>query len=321
MNPSSQKAKANTPLGTYARQYLDSLAGTIDPTTIEGYEKIYRTHIAPVFGSKPVASITTADVHGFRGCSVGAASSAHAGASQAQAATVTRSPKTVKHIVGTLKRILDTAQDDQAIASNPVVAVAVGTPPSAVLPQTASTVQAPSAVGQSGSERYVTGLPQRPQGRGNACTRWLSCLRRTRVFGRASCRVCRLQDVTLSDIPGTVGSIRVVRTAEAQGPRSGSTARRRATPAPDRVVPLAPWLADELRDYLTDVTRSRHQHAGQASTSRTLRCFLVAATATTFDWAKPVHAGNLYDTISPACRGVGPRRRPLPRLAPHLRHA
>ena len=35
---------------------------------------------------------------------------------------MTRSPKTVKHIVGTLKRILDTAQDDQAIPSNPVVA-------------------------------------------------------------------------------------------------------------------------------------------------------------------------------------------------------
>ena len=64
--PKLQKAKANTPLGTYARQYLDSLAGSIDPTTIEGYEKLYRTHIAPVFGSKPVASITTADVSAFR---------------------------------------------------------------------------------------------------------------------------------------------------------------------------------------------------------------------------------------------------------------
>jgi integrase len=29
---------------------------------------------------------------------------------------------TVKHIVGTLKRILDVAQDDQAIAANPVIA-------------------------------------------------------------------------------------------------------------------------------------------------------------------------------------------------------
>src|ERR1700739_2083670 len=50
-DPSSQRVKANRPLGEYARQYLDSLAGTIDTTTIEGYEKIYRAHIAPVFGS------------------------------------------------------------------------------------------------------------------------------------------------------------------------------------------------------------------------------------------------------------------------------
>jgi integrase len=47
-DPSSSRVKANTPLGTYARQYLDSLAGAIDPTTIQGYEKPYRTHIAPV---------------------------------------------------------------------------------------------------------------------------------------------------------------------------------------------------------------------------------------------------------------------------------
>ncbi|ORW81311.1 hypothetical protein AWC25_00035 [Mycobacterium sherrisii] len=62
VDPSSQKAKANRPLGEYAKQYLESLAGSIDDATITGYEKIYRTHIAPVFGSKPVAAITTADV-------------------------------------------------------------------------------------------------------------------------------------------------------------------------------------------------------------------------------------------------------------------
>jgi integrase len=62
VEPSSQKAKANKPLGEYARQYLDSLAGQIDSITIQGYEKLYTTHIAPVFGSKPVASITTPDV-------------------------------------------------------------------------------------------------------------------------------------------------------------------------------------------------------------------------------------------------------------------
>jgi integrase len=66
VSPSAAKVKANTPLGTYARQYLDSLVGQVDPSTIEGYEKIYRTHLAPVFGSTPVAGITTADVAQFR---------------------------------------------------------------------------------------------------------------------------------------------------------------------------------------------------------------------------------------------------------------
>ena len=125
IDPSAAKAKANLPLGHYAKQYLDSLAGQIDPTTIEGYEKLYRTHIGPVFGSKPVASITTADVARFRADLLAPHVRRH-GRSKAttlpSTGLVTRSPKTVKHIVGTLKRILDVAQDDQAIAANPVIA-------------------------------------------------------------------------------------------------------------------------------------------------------------------------------------------------------
>ncbi len=62
VSPSSQKVEANTLLGTYARQCLDSLAGTVDDSTVEGYEKIYHTHIAPVFGSKPVASIIAGSI-------------------------------------------------------------------------------------------------------------------------------------------------------------------------------------------------------------------------------------------------------------------
>ena len=132
INPSSQKAKAATPLGHYAKQYLDSLAGAIDPTTIVGYEKLYRTHIAPVFGSKPVASITTADVARFRAdllaphqrrsfVTRGKPNLKRQPPRSGLKSTVHRSPKTVKHIVGTLKRILDTAVDDQAIQANPVV--------------------------------------------------------------------------------------------------------------------------------------------------------------------------------------------------------
>lgn len=129
INPSDAQAKANTPLGVYARQYLDSLAGTIDARTIDGYTKIYTLHIAPVFGSKPVAAITTADVARFRAELLkpyersfvtrgkprlkantpartgGEGLTRKAGSQGGKPAkpktrTLTRSPKTVKHIVG-----------------------------------------------------------------------------------------------------------------------------------------------------------------------------------------------------------------------------
>lgn len=129
VDPSSAKAEAAKPLGEYARQYLDSLAGLVDVSTVDGYTAIYRTHIGPVFGSTPVAGITTADVARFRAQllaphaerSYVTRGQARSKPKTAKRRTVTRSPKTVKHIIGTLKCILDTALDDRAIESNPVV--------------------------------------------------------------------------------------------------------------------------------------------------------------------------------------------------------
>ena len=66
IDPSAPRPRPHTPLGDYAKQYLDSPGRQSTRHTIEGYAKMYRTHIAPVFGSKPVAAITTADVTAFR---------------------------------------------------------------------------------------------------------------------------------------------------------------------------------------------------------------------------------------------------------------
>ena len=151
--PSRQKAKANTPLGTYARQYLDGLVGTVDPTTIEGYEKLYRTHIAPV-SVKPVASITTADVTSFR-ANLLAPHKRHSHRQRAslQPVTVTRSPKTVKHIVGTLKRILDTAAGRSSHTEQPCRCGPKAYDQAPWCLRRQGTVQAPSADGQSSSQR------------------------------------------------------------------------------------------------------------------------------------------------------------------------
>jgi integrase len=311
IDPSSAKAKSNTPLGTYARQYLDSLVGQMESTTVEGYEKLYRTHIAPVFGSKPVAAITAADVDSFRASlfapherrSFVTRGTARRKPTTPSTCLVSRSPKTVKHIVGTLKRILDVAVRDGALSSNPVLpgprrttkrrARQAGVTPFAHHPLTANQVASISD--------------------------WIARVRGNQVYALAvlfaahtGVRAAELQglqvgDVTLSDIPGTVGSIRIARTmkrARPDGAPADATLEwiegtPKSDASTDRVVPLAPWLADELRQYLTTVHpfASKYRHAP---------LFPGRRSRFSFDWAKPVVADNLYDNyLQPACGALG----------------
>lgn len=312
MDPSAAKAKANTPLGTYARQYLDSLVGTIDTSTIEGYEKIYRTHLAPVFGSKPVAAITTADVASFRAQLLTPHQRRHGRAkptTPARPDMVTRSPKTVKHIIGTLKRILDVAQDDQAIAANPVIANRRRTTKRSAQPfkhHPLTANQVASVHDWIANEQVVSRDAANSSGpEGSTYTRQgnevyaLAILFAAHTGVRAAeLQGLQVQDVTLSDIPGTVGSIRVVRTASRKN-REWTYGTPKSDASADRVVPLAPWLADELRDYLTTV----HPFAGKY---RIAPLFPGRRNRHVFDWAKPVCAASLYEHyLQPACRALG----------------
>lgn len=315
ISPSSAKAKANTPLGTYARQYLDGLVGSIDPNTIEGYEKIYRTHIAPGFGQRPVAGITTAEVMAFRAQLLAPYHRRH-GRSKAIAApdpvAVTRSPKTVKHIVGTLKRILDVAQDDQAIPANPVVAGRRRTtkrtgPQFKHRPLSANQIAA--VFDWIATEHVMVREEANSSGpKGSTYTRQgnevyaLAVLFAAHTGVRASeLQGLQVQDVTLSNIAGTVGSIRVERTAmRKKGQWIYGTPKSDAST--DRVVPLAPWLADELRQYLTTV------HPFGAGKKRIAHAPLFPGRRNryVFDWAKPVCAAVLYEHhFQPACRALG----------------
>lgn len=67
------------------------------------------------------------------------------------------------------------------------------------------------------------------------------------------------------------------------------------TPSSDRVVPLAPWLADELRQYLTTVHPfgSREGTADKYHPNAPL--FPGRRNRYVFDWAKPVSAASLYE--------------------------
>ena len=283
VDPSSAKAKANRPLGFYAKQYLDSLAGLVDPTTIEGYEAIYRTHIGPVFGSRPVASITTADVMAFRAGVVGK-----------------RSASTVKHIVGTLKRVLDAAVDDQAIQSNPVMpgrrrrTRKVGEVPFKHHPLSANQVASVCDWIERNRAAVENGVAEPSAG-----TVYALAVLFTAHTGVRAAELQGLQvgDVTLSDIPGTAGALRIVRTAT---PRNGEwiTGTPKSAASTNRVVPLAPWLADEMRHYLTQV----HPFAGKYPHAP---LFPGRPRRHYFDWAQPVSAANLYEHyLTPACKAL-----------------
>lgn len=259
VDPSSQKAKANRPLGEYAKQYLDGLVGTVDLSTIEDYAKIYRRHIAAEFGSKPVASITTADIARFRAALLAPhpqRSFVTRGKARRKPATtpgtglVTRSPKTVKHIVGTLKRILDVAVDDQAIPSSPVVAgrrhstkrraVSNGKAPFKHRPLASSEVAALHdwIATERGNPVYALAVV-------------FAAYTGVRV---AELQGLQVQDISLSDIPGTVGSVRIVRTKKKarrseeadECDKPASLVWIEGTPksdaSTDRTIPLAPWL-------------------------------------------------------------------------------
>lgn len=325
IDPSSAKAKSNRPLGEYARQHLDSLVGQMEPTTIEGYEKLYRTHIAPRFGARPVTAITAADVDSFRAALFAPherGSFVTRGTAKASAARnsdtlpgpclVTRSPKTVKHIIGTLKRILDVAVRDGAIDANPV------------LPGPRRTTK--RRISQSGYKAFA----HNPLSANQVATvvDWITREKSNGVYAvavlfaahtgvrAAELQGLRVQDVTLSDIPGTVGSIRVVRTMHRARPEGAASdaplqwieGTPKSDASTDRVVPLAPWLVDELREYLTTV----HPFADKLrdSKGKTHRfahapLFPGRRSRSNFDWAKPVVADNLYDIyLQPATNAL-----------------
>lgn len=305
IDPSSAKVKANTPLGTYARQYLDGLVGQIDPTTIERYEQLYLTNIAPVFGSRPVGAITIAEVERFRAQLLAPhpqRSFVTRGKPDPKRqptpgpCLVTRSPKTVKHIVGTLKRILDVAHDDQAIASNPVVSRRRQTTKRHSGTNAVKFAHRPLTANQVASvcDWIAT---KGSNGQGNHIYALAVLFAAHTGVRAAELQGLQVRDVTLSDIPGTVGAIRVVRTAARRGgqwvegtPKSDASS--------DRVVPLAAWLADELRGYLTTVHpfANKHPHAP---------LFPGRRSRYSFDWAHPVNAANLYDHyLQPACEAL-----------------
>ena len=113
LDPSVQRDKAQAPLGAYAARYFTVLEPKIAKRTLDGYRDIYRAHIAPVFGARPIASILTSDVDLWHSQLL---------ATTPHRRSATRSPRTAKQALGVLRRILNTSLIDGAISANPAAA-------------------------------------------------------------------------------------------------------------------------------------------------------------------------------------------------------
>lgn len=258
LDPGEARDLAAKPLGQYATEFFNGLAGTIDAETIAKYRANYLLYVAPTLGPRPVASIRVADVKKLR--------------SELASTTSTRTKRplsagTIKHAISVLRMILDTAVENEAIATNPA---AVRLPSlrrvrdfqdgkrytRLTMEQVATVAQwlateHQSVVTPKNRKPYTAVKPANP-------VYALAVLFSVATGVRASeLQGLEIQDLTLSKHNGTSGLVSVRRKKRAANDWQAEPLK---TENAYRDVPIDPWLADDLRDYLSTV----HQDADNA---------------------------------------------------------
>lgn len=317
-------------LGHYAREFIESLQGTVKPRTVRETESVYLRYIAEPFGGRAVASLTAADVRHFRADLLSPRPRRSYDTRSAKRTEVdpskptefvTLSRSTVKHAYDVLRRILDVAVVDGALDANPVHSVP--------LPRQAATART----------TYPTGKPKEPfkplpltgtqvaavaghmvdkMGRPiDALAVTFSAYTGARA---GELRGLELGDLDLPDRSGALGSVSISRTKTRRkgGWEVGTPKSVRST----RIVPIDGWLADDLRAYLANHPR-RLDPTAPLFPGRMTRAEAKAAgvnandPATTVKWSEPINTDNVSDHFyTPALAALG-----LPRARWHdLRH-
>lgn len=268
LSPAAQRDAGNRPLSLYADAWLDGLAGQVKPRVLADYRANYRRYIAESFGDRAVATITAADVRRWRAeLMQPRPRPSHARPktmTDADSELVTLSRSTVKHAFETLRRILDVAVVDGALAANPCAAVprTRAADPDAE-PFTARPLSAAEIAAVAGHIATVQGHPI------YGLVVLFAAFTGLRAGELAGLNV---GDLMLAAIPGAAGSVAVTRTRRAV-PGGFETGTPKSTKS-RRVVPIDPWLADDLRAYLAN----DHPHGDPSSA--------------TFDPAAPLFPGR-----------------------------
>ena len=315
-SPSSQRIKAATPLGAYAQRYFDSNESRISSVTLLGYREIYRRHVAPTFGARPVGSILPSDVSSWFSELLAGQSNRYtdSAAESEDRELAKRDPKTAKQALGVLRRICNVALLDGAITANPaLVKLTTSTKRNgrkrfkhtpltpaqiAALADYIATEQIETVTHPKTGKIHRHVKPANPV--------YALVVTFTAFTGLRAAEVAGLQigDLVLSEISGTAGAVRVQRTkTKTRDPKTGKfcwPAEPTKTDESDRVVPLEPWLADDLRDYLAT---THHRPCDPLAPLFPGRLNLAQAkaqgrnvkdSADRFDWDTPVDLNNFY---------------------------
>lgn len=315
-----QRAKGEQPFGFYARAWLDAQAvrvasGKVKQRTIDEYERQLHTYVLGELGSLAVAAVTPAHLEKLLTGLVRKQSR------QGDRRPIT--PGTVKHVWDVVRRVLRYAVQHGALDSNPADRVdftaSRATGDHAEFehhPLTAAQVGALSAAVAGRAPEGYTG-PELP-----AYPVYGLLVEFLAYTGLRAAEAAGLEVGDLLFSPGSCCSVRVARTKDRKNGVwvVGTPKSRRSR----RTVPLPPWLAKRMADYLADghpraneptapLWPSRKNGGGHRAVGQRY--------AVPLDWSQPLALGTFYDTIlKPALEAVGlPATRPATKDAPAIR--
>lgn len=307
------KKAGELPFGYYAQGWLGAQSvkvaqGKLKQRTVDEYDRLLRCYVLRELGGTAIAAISPAHCEAMLTALVGQASR--------QGDRKPLTPGTVKHVWGVLRRVLRYAVHHGAIATDPTDRVDFSA--SRATGDHARFEHRPLTADQIGRLAAaicgdVAELPAYPA--------YALMVEFMAYSGLRAAEVSGLEVGDLVFAPGRRCSVNVRRTKDRKGGQwvVGTLKSKKSR----RTVPLPPWVAERMADYLaTDHPRAEEPTAPLWPSRNNGGGYRAKGErhAVPLDWSQPLAMGTFYDTIfKPALEAAGlPASRPAKNGAPAI---
>jgi integrase len=286
----NQRKAGNLTFGYYAQAWLSqqkvkAASGKVKQATIDGYASRLAVYALPALGSKAIAAITPAHCEQFLAALVGQ----------------NLSPATLKHHWSTTKQVFTYAVRHRAIAANPVDGVDFSI----------------NSAKRRSSRHYPLTAEQVAQIAASIGKRYPVYESLTLFMAYTGLRAEEVAGLEVQDYQPT--HINVRRAKKRQG--GNWVVDTLKSTKSQRTVPLPPWLATRLADYLAEHPHGNNPQAPlwpnrALGGARRRGCRAIAP----LDYSEPVDMGALYKNLfRPALVDVGLPATGLPASRPATR--